>query len=1111
MAKVVGINIELNLDDGTFTSGMVRAGGAVDTFTGKLQAASGATAEAEGKMTSFAGMMVQATAVAFGMAEAFKAIKEVLYELPKQIVETTGELQKMTTMFTGLSQQLSEQGRKEEATAWVKSIYEMAQKTPFAVNELSKSFVMMKSVGIDPLNGSLKAVTDALSQFGGSDEQLQHATLAIMEMAGRGVVSLEQLRRQLGKAIPTAIQDMAFSMNVTYGELMAAVQKGTLESTTALAKMLEEMKIVYAGQGLQHMQNFIGQTQVFRTEWAIFQQDIGKAGFMDAVQVEFQKIIDLLKTPAAATFAASYGQMLAEIVQGLDKAVQVVIDFHGEIQRAGEALLLYFAGTKLTAVLGGFAQQIMSLGGVIRGTLTAAVNTYYAAANQALNVTQYWNAGGMQMAQAAGVAAGAVTFLGRALIGVVPIVGQVVIVLYTLADALGIFQNKAKDAAKDIEDGFITQKAVKLVQERVAAIKEEIANLRATPTNESGNSEFGPSKTEMDQRIQMLEDELQKMGDAAAKGGAELVQRAALALQNATDKSLATASQELVEKYRQTRLTLAEELKKTTPADKDDRAKINEARIENERTYYAGLIALTKQYLAEADQMTKSSDAATSASGKLLHDELVNSLLSLNQQAENADKVFNELPKTIDKAAKGISPIDREILNLQKTIAGWKAEITGAGEMQAKVNAILASPEFKNATEAQRQQLKDLAAEYDKTDQQKKDFVKAQHDKAQAFDELGKKTREVTDEVALAFAEFSKGGQTMDGGQLRAYAAAMDELGRKTGATAIELQKVKDTIASDIDSKRQAIELQNLVKLRDKTLALEADVQDTTDAMREKQFQTEVQRQLELLDRSNLTGQKRIEAEKTVQDYIAALRAKTDREEENSLQKLGRQQIDMQKQVSDVVVKSFDSMNSAIATFSTTGKLDFTSFVNSVIQDIIKLELKEAEAPIFKYLGDFIKASLGSSSGGPTGDEAGHLAGTSFVPDGAGGSVPALHSGGIVGHDVGDGLRQVSASLFASAKRFHLGGFPGLGSNEVPAILNRGEGVFTPAQMAALGNGAGGVAVQVNVINQSGQPLTAQQGTTRFDGAQVILDVVLKGASQPGPFRDGMKGALSTK
>jgi tape measure domain-containing protein len=63
-----------------------------------------------------------------------------------------------------------------------------------------------------------------------------------------------------------------------------------------------------------------------------------------------------------------------------------------------------------------------------------------------------------------------------------------------------------------------------------------------------------------------------------------------------------------------------------------------------------------------------------------------------------------------------------------------------------------------------------------------------------------------------------------------------------------------------------------------------------------------------------------------------------------------------------------------------------------------------------------------------------------------------FHTGGIAGHDAAPG-RRVAASIFASAPRYHAGGM--IGPDEVPAILQRGEGVFTAEQMARMGPAGG--------------------------------------------------------
>jgi hypothetical protein len=78
----------------------------------------------------------------------------------------------------------------------------------------------------------------------------------------------------------------------------------------------------------------------------------------------------------------------------------------------------------------------------------------------------------------------------------------------------------------------------------------------------------------------------------------------------------------------------------------------------------------------------------------------------------------------------------------------------------------------------------------------------------------------------------------------------------------------------------------------------------------------------------------------------------------------------------------------------------------------------------------------------------------------------------------------------------------------IPVTLNGGSSTTTGG-----GSTASGAAPQVtvNVINQTGQQFNSQQqGQPRFDGRQMILDVVLTSAQQPGSFRDGMKSAMKT-
>jgi hypothetical protein len=76
---------------------------------------------------------------------------------------------------------------------------------------------------------------------------------------------------------------------------------------------------------------------------------------------------------------------------------------------------------------------------------------------------------------------------------------------------------------------------------------------------------------------------------------------------------------------------------------------------------------------------------------------------------------------------------------------------------------------------------------------------------------------------------------------------------------------------------------------------------------------------------------------------------------------------------------------------------------------------------------------------------------------------PVLHAGGMVGGVAP--MRQVPAMAFAGAPRMHGGGWAGLGPNEIPAILQRGERVLSRREVAAGASGAQNVTINIQTPN----------------------------------------------
>ena len=78
-----------------------------------------------------------------------------------------------------------------------------------------------------------------------SQEKMQGTMNALQQIAGKGTVSMEELRQQLGDRLPGAMQIAARSMNMTVAELVKLVSEGKIASEDFLPKFAAELRKTY--------------------------------------------------------------------------------------------------------------------------------------------------------------------------------------------------------------------------------------------------------------------------------------------------------------------------------------------------------------------------------------------------------------------------------------------------------------------------------------------------------------------------------------------------------------------------------------------------------------------------------------------------------------------------------------------------------------------------------------------------------------------------------------------------------------------------------------------------------------------------------------------------
>ena len=215
------------------------------------------------------------------------------------------------------------------------------------------------------------------------------------------------------------------------------------------------------------------------------------------------------------------------------------------------------------------------------------------------------------------------------------------------------------------------------------------------------------------------------------------------------------------------------------------------------------------------------------------------------------------------------------------------------------------------------------------------------------------------------------------------------------------------------------------------------------------------------------------------------------------------------------ITTPFQSGETAAKRFESTATSVFSAVANeitklAVINPLVN-SITGGNSPTINSVGGVLGKLLGGSLfGGSSASSAASItssAGTTGVGVEAG--VGGLyHSGGIAGREP-TSMRFYPASLWHGAPRYHTGGVAG---NEVPAVLQAGEGVFTPGQMKALGTAASGGGQQQQAQQPAGLYIDARgAGPREIDQLRsqigpIALAHVQNAMGRGGKFANTVRG-----
>ncbi|OZI09940.1 hypothetical protein BWI93_00960 [Siphonobacter sp. BAB-5385] len=122
------------------------------------------------------------------------------------------------------------------------------------------------------------AFTANFAANGASAEELSRAMKALGDMMSKGTIQAEELKGQLGDAMPGAMKTFADAMGVSQRELMKMMENGELLAEDVLPKVAAELEKITGNKAQENLKTISGSWQVVKTNFQLFLAEFNKTG-----------------------------------------------------------------------------------------------------------------------------------------------------------------------------------------------------------------------------------------------------------------------------------------------------------------------------------------------------------------------------------------------------------------------------------------------------------------------------------------------------------------------------------------------------------------------------------------------------------------------------------------------------------------------------------------------------------------------------------------------------------------------------------------------------------------------------------------------------------------
>ena len=214
--------------------------------------------------------------------------------IERDIFQTTKELQSLDNALMQVS------GTQEQFSRSQEFLRDISERFGLEINGLTKQFTQFYVSAKDKLSaneieGIFTSISKAGSVMGLSVENQERAFLALNQMMSKGTVQAEELRGQLGEALPGAFGIMAKAVGVTEKELQNMMKAGEVLADEVLPKFAKQLEKTYRIETINRVETLSASQNRLSNSWTELVRSLNESE-TGGISVFFKTLVDGLNS-----------------------------------------------------------------------------------------------------------------------------------------------------------------------------------------------------------------------------------------------------------------------------------------------------------------------------------------------------------------------------------------------------------------------------------------------------------------------------------------------------------------------------------------------------------------------------------------------------------------------------------------------------------------------------------------------------------------------------------------------------------------------------------------------------------------------------------------------